>query len=104
MALLEKSPLFSARGRLRVAAWCSFGLYLLAAVVWACTSWRSTRGTDSAFASDLTGLALWGSLFVVFVVLRRVFPRRYVFLTQIALGLVTLFSATQVVLDLTHRR
>jgi hypothetical protein len=43
-------------------------------------------------------------LFVVFVVLRRVFPRRYAYLTQIALGLVTLFSATQVVLDLTHRR
>jgi len=104
MALSENSRLPLARGRVRVAVWASLGLYLVAAVMWARTSLRSTRGTDSAFATDLTGLALWGSLLVVLVVLRRFYRRPNTYLAQIVLGLVTLFSAMQVVLDVAHRR
>lgn len=103
MSLSEKSRLLVARGRARVAAWASVGLYLVAVVMWARTSWHSPRGTASAFATDLTGLALWGSLLVVFVVLRRFYQPRNAYLAQIVLGLVTLFSATQVVLDVAHR-
>jgi hypothetical protein len=73
--------------------------------MWASSSWRSTRGTASAFATDLTGLALWGSLLVVFVVMRRLRRPSNVHLALIVLcSLVVLFSAAQVVLDLTHRR
>jgi FtsH-binding integral membrane protein len=103
MAFSENSRLLDARGRARVAAWASVGLYLVAVVMWARSSLHSPRGTASAFATDLTGLALWGSLLVVFVVLRRYYPRPNAYLAQIVLGLVTLFSATQVVLDVTHR-
>jgi hypothetical protein len=102
MALGEKSTTSPARGP-RIAAWASSGLYLAAAIVWACTSWRATRGHSSAFATDLTGFALWGSLLVLLVVFQRFYPRRNVVLAQIVLGLVTLFSATQVVLDLVRR-
>ena len=97
-----KSAPFPGRGS-RIAAWASSGLYLVAVVVWACTSWRATRGRSSAFAADLTGLALWGSLLILLVVFRRFYPRRQVVLAQVVLGLVTLFSATQVALDLARR-
>ncbi len=90
---------------MRVAAWASASLYLVADVIWAWTSWHSTRGTASAFATDLTGLALWGSLLVLFVVMRRLRRPPNVHLVLIVLcSLVALLSAAQVVLDLTHRR
>jgi hypothetical protein len=88
MALREKASPIAGPGRVRIAAWASFGLYLVAGATWALTSWRSTRGTATAFAADLTGLALWGSLLAALLLLRRV---------------LTLFSAVQVALDLVRR-
>ena len=88
---------------MRIASWVSSGLYLIAVVIWVCSSWRATRGTPSAFAADLTGLALWGSLLAALVVFQRFHPRRNMVLAQLVLGLVTLFWATQVALDLAHR-
>ena len=46
---------------------------------------------------------LWGSLLVIFVVVRRFYPRPNAYLAKIVLGMATLFSATQVALDVAHR-
>jgi hypothetical protein len=104
MAVQQQSSPFVSPGGLRIAAWASSSLYVIALVIWAASSWRAARGTSSAFAADLTGLALWGSLLAVFVAFRRSYPRRKVILAQLVLAVATLFSATQVVFDVIRRR